>query len=53
MTIEIRELVIRATVTPSQVKPALSPQIIEEIKQQIIRECNDRILENLQSSLQR
>ena len=53
MTIEIRELVIRATVVPSHARDALSPQLIEEIKKQIVQECTDRILDHLPSTLQR
>ena len=53
MTIEIRELVIRATVASGNAKGALSPQLIEDIKKQIVDECKERILENLPSALQR
>jgi hypothetical protein len=44
MPIEIRELVIKVTITPDN-QPALSPDVsMEKIKKQIIRECVDQVI---------
>lgn len=49
MTIEIRELVIRATVLPTAdgQHTGLAPQQLDQLKKQIIAECRERVLEQL------
>jgi hypothetical protein len=47
VTIEIRELVIRASVNPNAGNDVLSSQTLDELRQQIVEECLDRVLEKL------
>lgn len=56
MPIEIKELQIRGVVNPS-VEPSLHPLLreddLENLKQEIIRECMERILQKLQEQNER
>jgi len=48
MTIEIRELIIRATVVASSGTATLPGAQLQKIKQDIVRECLERVLEQLE-----
>jgi hypothetical protein len=53
MPIEIRELVIKVTITPDN-QPVLSADIsLEKIKKQIIRECVEQVIAKLDKRAER
>ena len=54
MPIEIREVVIRATVTEEENRPAThtGPEL-EVVRQEIIAECIDRVMEILKQQKER
>jgi hypothetical protein len=53
MPIEIRELVIKVTITPDN-QPAASADIsLEKIKKQIIRECVEQVIIKLDKRAER
>lgn len=47
MPIELRELVIKASVKPAQEQVALPAAALAQLRQQLIRECVERVLEQL------
>lgn len=55
MPVEIKELHIRAVIDPGDRAPktALSASELEKLKQEIIRECVERILNQLQEKTER
>jgi hypothetical protein len=54
MPIEIRELVIKVTITPDNRQPVPASDIsIEKIKRQIIRECVDQVIIKLDKRTER
>jgi hypothetical protein len=54
MPIEIRELVIKVTITPDNQQPVVAGDIsLEKIKKQIIRECVDQVIIKLDKRAER
>jgi hypothetical protein len=47
MPIEIRELVIKASVTPAQGDARLPAAVLAQLRQELVRECTERVLEQL------
>ena len=53
MPIEIRELVIKVTVTPEN-QPAMQQNVsLEAIKKQVIRECTEQVIIKLDKRAER
>ena len=54
MPIEIRELVIKVTITPDKQQPVVAGDIsLEKIKKQIIRECVEQVIAKLDKRAER
>lgn len=55
MTIEVRQMVIKSSVGPDEVRepPALDPQALAELKQDILNECRAWLQEQLQQQRER
>jgi hypothetical protein len=51
--IEIRELVIKATVVPTAAPTQLPAAALEQLKKRLIDECVDSVLERLNTADQR
>jgi hypothetical protein len=47
MPIEIRELVIKATVTPTEDTGKLTTPALAQLRKELVAECLDRVLEQL------
>lgn len=47
MPIEIRELVIKANVAPAPADARLAPEVLAQLRQELVRECTERVLEQL------
>lgn len=53
MIIEIRELIIKATVIPAPAPPQLPAAALEQLKKKLIEECVVSVLERLSTADQR
>jgi hypothetical protein len=54
MPIEIRELVIKVTITPDGQQPAASSDIsLEKLKKQMIKECVEQVIIKLDKRAER
>jgi Family of unknown function (DUF5908) len=55
MTIEVRQMVIKSSVGPDEAReqPALAPEALAELKEEILSECRAWLQEQLQQQRER